>query len=126
MKQDMQCSSYIRYMDDFVVFENDKDSLKELKSAAAYFLHTELGLCLKESATYFNSKSNGLSFLGKRIFPSAIRLHNHNGRRITRRLRYREEQWRKGDMTDEDFMASVNSYWALLTWYPFTGLRRNL
>lgn len=125
MKQEMQCRYFIRYMDDFVVFDDDKDGLKELKRAADYFLQNHLGLRLKESATFFNNRANGLSFLGKRIFPAAIRLHNHNGRRITRRLRYREKQWLKGALSDEAFMASVNSYWALLNWYPFGGLRRN-
>jgi retron-type reverse transcriptase len=124
MKQELGCKHYIRYMDDFVVFGNDKSHLKEVKKAAAFFLQNQLGLQLKPSATFFNNRTNGLSFLGKRIFPAAIRLHNHNGRRITRRLNYKEKQWNLGVITDEEFMSSVNSYWALLTWYPLSGLRK--
>jgi hypothetical protein len=41
-------------------------------------------------------------------------------------LRHRERQWQNGHLGDEDFLASVNSYWALLSWYPFMGLRRRL
>jgi retron-type reverse transcriptase len=126
LKQELQCRHYLRYMDDFVVFDNDKDHLKQLRLAADHFLQHELGLHLKPGATFFNSAQNGLSFLGKRIFPGAVRLHNHNGRRITRRLRHRERQWQNGNLSDEDFLASVNSYWALLSWYPFMGLRRHL
>lgn len=126
VKQELQCRHYIRYMDDFVVFDNDKSALKEIRAAAIYFLRENLGLQLKESATFLNSKSNGLSFLGKRIFPAAIRLHNHNGRRITRRLKYREQQWIKGELSESEFLSSVNSYWALLKWYPFEGLRKDI
>jgi retron-type reverse transcriptase len=126
IKQDLQCRHYLRYMDDFVVFDPDKEHLKEVRIAADYYLRIHLDLHLKESASYLNSASNGLSFLGKRIFPSAIRLHNHNGRRITRRLKRREYQWQKGELDDETFQSSVNSYWALLKWYPWDGLRRQL
>lgn len=126
LKQEMGCRFYIRYMDDFVVFDQDKAHLKELKKAAVHFLNHELGLSLNASATFFNQRNNGLSFLGKRIFPSAVRLHAHNGRRITRRLQNKEKRWEDGTLTEEAFIHSVNSYWALLTWYPFKGLRRRL
>lgn len=126
MKQEIHCRYYIRYMDDFVVFENDKDALKEIRAAACFFLNNRLSLNIKASATYLNNRSNGLSFLGKRIFPAAIRLHNHNGRRITQRLRARERKWVAGVLTEAAFMASVNSYWALLSRYPFRGLRMQM
>lgn len=126
LKQEMGCRHYIRYMDDFVVFDQDKCHLKELKQAAIYFLDRELGLALNPSATFFNHRNNGLTFLGKRIFPSAVRLHPHNGRRITQRLRQKEKRWKDGALAEEAFIQSANSYWALLTWYPFIGLRRKL
>jgi len=118
---------YVRYMDDFVVFQHDKARLKWLRAEISQFLAERLRLQLKPSATFVNSRRNGLSFLGRRIFPGIIRLRPENLRRITRRLSVREAQWREGDLDEASFLHSMNSYWAMLSYYPeLYPLRTNL
>lgn len=127
LKDHLRVRGYVRYMDDFVVFENDKNRLKSLKKATEDFLQEKLRLQLKPSSTFFNRPENGLSFLGRRIFPSVIRLRNENLRRITRRVALRERDMMRGDLDEAAFLHSMNSYWAMLSYYPdLYGLRRAL
>lgn len=114
---------YVRYMDDFVVFNRDKDDLKRLRPAIEGFLSEKLRLDLKPSATYFNGSREGLSFLGLRIFPALIRLRSENLRRITGRLRRRELEYRTGDIDEAAFLCSMSSYWAILSCFPVAPLR---
>ncbi len=126
IKQELRTKAYVRYMDDFVLFHNNKDLLKEHKRAVEDFLKNELHLTLKPSATFLNSRQNGLSFLGTRIFPNLIRLRNENLRRITRRIKVIERWFEEGRLTETHFLQSMNSYWAMLQYYDFYGLRRSM
>lgn len=124
LKDKCSVKGYVRYMDDFVLFENDPKRLKTLKRDIAAFLENTLHLQLKDSATFLNRRSNGLPFLGRRIFPGIIRLRTENLRRIISRIEFREKQIRAGDISEEEFLHSMNSYWAMLSYYPeLRGLR---
>jgi len=118
LKDHCQLHGYVRYMDDFVLFGHDKQQLKDLKAATEAFIWDNIKLRLKPSATFLNRRQNGLPFLGRRIFPNIIRLRTENLRRITRRIELRERQRYEGDLTDEEFLQSMNSYWAMLSYYP--------
>ena len=118
---------YVRYMDDFVLFENDRKRLLMLQTATEDFLGDKLQLRLKPTATFLNRPQNGLPFLGRRIFPGIIRLRTENLRRITRRIELREQALLSGDLDEAAFLHSMNSYWAMLSFYPeLAGLRRAL
>ncbi len=126
LKQQQQLTGYVRYMDDFVLFHHDKQVLKGLKRETEDFLQEKLRLSLKPSATYLNSRQNGLSFLGTRIFPGIVRLRNENLRRITRRIAVKEKWYCEGRLSEQEFLHSMNSYWAMLQYYPCEGLRQEL
>jgi RNA-directed DNA polymerase len=126
LKQHHRLKGYVRYMDDFVLFHQDKKHLKSLKYETQNFLREKLQLELKPSATFLNSRQNGLSFLGTRIFPGLIRLRNENLRRITRRIAVKEKWYAEGKLSETEFLHSMNSYWAMLQFYQSNGLRRDL
>jgi RNA-directed DNA polymerase len=126
IKQGCRVKAYVRYMDDFVLMHNDKTVLKDLRPRIEDFLHDRLGLTLKPSATFFNSRLNGLSFLGTRIFPGLIRLRSENLRRITRRIAVKEKWYEEGRLEEAEFLHSMNSYWAMLQYYDLEGLRRSI
>lgn len=100
---------YIRYMDDFVIFEDDKEVLKRLLADIRVFLLQELKLELKEKATYINSRENGLSFLGWRIFPNLIKINNSNLKRSLKKLGRREKEYSKGAIDEEKLIQSGSS-----------------
>ncbi|MEI6408446.1 MAG: reverse transcriptase/maturase family protein [Bacteroidota bacterium] len=127
IKAQCRVNGYVRYMDDFVLFENDKKRLLELRRTIEDFLQEKLHLQLKEKATFLNRQQNGLPFLGRRIFPSLIRLRTENLRRIQKRLAFREKQFELGDIEETEFLHSMNSYWAMLSFYPeLKPLRDNM
>jgi hypothetical protein len=124
VKEDLRQPSYLRYMDDFVIFHQNKTALKALRQPVVAYLNDALGLQLKDSATFLNSAENGLTFLGRRIFPGTVRLARPNGRRMLRRMALRQRDFEKGRISETEFLQSMNSYWAQLE--PFYGLRCKL
>jgi len=118
VKEKCHVKGFVRYMDDFVVFENNKKLLMDFKSKLAFFLFDELELTLKPTATFLNHRQNGLPFLGRRIFPNIIRLRTQNLRLITKRMDLLEKKLSCGSLTDEAFVHSMNAYWAMLSFYP--------
>ena len=114
VKHGLKVQHYVRYMDDFVLFTQDGRVLKEHRRAIEAFLANKLELRLKHSATFINSAANGLTFLGRRIFPELIRIARPNLQRMMRRIGIRELEFKMGNINEEEFLASMNSYWACL------------
>lgn len=126
VKQELRVKHYVRYMDDFAQFSAEKETLKAHRKAIEAYLAEELGLQLKPGATFINSAANGLTFLGRRIFPNLVRLAPANLRRMARRMAEREEEFNEGSITEETFLQSMNSYWAMLQHGGNFNLRKGL
>jgi len=73
-KDRLRMKYYLRYMDDFCFFSNDKQTLKDLKHDVTKYLWSTLKLLPKESATLINERIHGLPYLGVRIWPSMVRI----------------------------------------------------
>ncbi|SFF22849.1 reverse transcriptase/maturase family protein [Thermoflexibacter ruber] len=126
VKETLKVKCYLRYMDDFVLFSPDKTHLKMWRNQIQSFLSTQLGLFLKENACFFNQQANGLSFLGRRVFPAMLRIRNENLRRVIKRLQNKETALQKGKITEAQFLESVNSYWAYLSYFGNYELRNSI
>ncbi|MBP7552460.1 MAG: group II intron reverse transcriptase domain-containing protein [Spirochaetes bacterium] len=109
VKEELQVKAYVRYMDDFVLFDNDKEKLKLLKQKISGFIHNRLALSLKEKSTFLNQRLNGLNFLGRRIFPVTIRIKRENLKRCLKKLESREKEYQNGVIDDKQYVQSVNS-----------------
>ncbi len=126
VKEELRVRRYIRYMDDVVEFSAGKEPLKVHRRAIEAYLHEELGLRLKLKATFINSAANGLTFLGRRIFPQLVRHAAPNLRRMSRRMAQRKAALHAGEISEETFLQSMNSYWAVLQYGGNMGLRKHL
>ncbi|MDX2245132.1 MAG: reverse transcriptase/maturase family protein [Bacteroidia bacterium] len=126
VKETLCVQGYIRYMDDWVIFSEEKAELKTWKKATEGYLHTHLQLTLNPSSTFLNQKLNGLSYLGARIYPGLMRIHRENFRRVKGRLRRIYAEYNQGYIPEERFIASLNSYEAYLEGFDTAGLRKNL
>lgn len=124
VQQQLKPGRYIRYMDDFVLFDADKPALKQVRSPLSAYLAEELGLRLKAKATFINSATNGLPFLGRRIFPRLTRIARPNLRRIRRRMDEQTRRHNAGILNDAHFEQSMNSYWAMLCFGDNYQLRK--
>ena len=63
---------YVRYMDDFVFWSDDREVLKAVRDGVGDLLGRELGLAFK-GEPYLNRTRHGMDFLGMRVFPGRVR-----------------------------------------------------
>ena len=78
IKDQSQIKGYVRYMDDFISFSNDKEDLQKLLVDIREFVNKNLKLELKEKVTTIAPVSEGIPFLGFRVFPQIIRIKREN------------------------------------------------
>jgi RNA-directed DNA polymerase len=126
VKQELRFKEYIRYMDDFVLFSSDKERLKGARSDLEAYLKEQLSLSLKPSGTYINSSTNGLTFLGRRVFPATLRVAPENLKRMLKRMQACESNYLSGEMDESSFLQTMNSYWSILQHGDTLGLRKKL
>lgn len=126
VKTQLKVQGYVRYMDDFVLFAHDREQAKAWRGAVSEYLLNELNLRLKPANSFLNQRSNGLSFLGARIFPALIRIHPAHLRRSQRRLAHKTALRQAGKMEEEDYLHSLQCHWAWLRWFDTLALRREL
>lgn len=100
---------YLRYMDDFVLFSDDRGHLRRLREEVRRFLDQRLNLRLKESILMINQRLHGLTFVGARIFPNLVRIRRESLRRSLKRLRLRQEQIKRGEISGKSFRDSTIS-----------------
>lgn len=79
--------TYARYMDDVVVFGSDKRVLWEVAEAVGDFLAEHRGLRLHRTITRVLPVSEGIPWLGMRVFPGLTRIANKGKYRFIRKLR---------------------------------------
>src|SRR5215470_7809497 len=103
------CQGYVRYMDDFLVFADDKRRLWALLERIRLFLSTTLRLTLKEAAVPVMPVTQGIAFLGLRVFPGALRLQRKSWTRFRRRVRWMETQYLCGMISEKTLAQSVHS-----------------
>lgn len=122
----LRVPGYARYMDDFVLFDRDRDRLRGHHAAVRDYLEENLRLALKDRATMLAPSWTGLPFLGFLIFRGTIRVRPESLRRIRRRLNRRRHQWRTGSIDDDQLIASVSSVAAHLAHASTLRLRRDM
>lgn len=110
VKEKLHVKYYIRYMDDIVIFSNDKNALKDIKNAIKAFLEEE-GLELKGNWKLFLTDSRPLDFLGFRFYRDHITLRRRNALRIKRRVKKIKKRFlEKGFIRLEDASAMVSYF----------------
>ncbi|HPE70479.1 MAG TPA: reverse transcriptase domain-containing protein, partial [Thermotogota bacterium] len=126
VKDGLGTKGYMRYMDDFVFFSQEKEELKKLRKKVEAKLDTCFHLQTKASATQLNTRLHGLGFLGMRVFPAILRLRGKNLRRSLGHLRLRERQWKDGSLPEPNFLQSAQSIMGHLGGANTLRLRRAL
>ena len=78
---------YVRYMDDMLVFGDRKGELWDCATAVGQFLTGALALELKREALVLAPTTEGVPFLGFRVFPGCTRLDAGGRKRLIGRVR---------------------------------------
>ncbi|MBT7444651.1 MAG: RNA-dependent DNA polymerase [Methylococcales bacterium] len=85
--EELNHAPFIRYMDDVLLFSDDKAALWQKLDAIQSFLCARLQLRLKPSMTQLMPVAEGFNYLGMRIFPALIRLQSKTKSRFIRRAK---------------------------------------
>jgi hypothetical protein len=121
VKRQLRCPAYLRYVDDFLLFADDKATLwgwvEEIVARLA-----DLRLTLHPPQVY--PVSNGIPFLGFVIYPTHRRLKRRKGIAFQRRFKRLYQGWRRGAITRQRLDASACSWAAHASWGDTWGLRR--
>jgi RNA-directed DNA polymerase len=85
----------VRYVDDFLVFSDDKSHLADVRERVRDFL-VRLRLRLHPAKSVIFPVKDGIRFLGYRVFPTHRLLPKENVRRFRRRVRGMQEDYAAG------------------------------
>ncbi len=124
VKNELKRKCYLRYMDDFVIFSNNKNDLIQDLKLIRIYLYNNLNLVLKEKVTFINQQLNGLSFLGTRIYPNIIRVKNENLRRISKKINEKLYLYKTNKISEEKLIETINSYNSYLTNFDTNKVKR--
>ena len=123
-KQSLGCHRYVRYMDDFVVWDSEKDRLRQIGHEIAGFLCESLKLGLRPAC--LNTCSRGMTFLGYRVYPGRIRLAARSRTRFRRKLAQYHDNFLSGRWTEEEAARHVEPLLAFVRRAQSDGFRRRM
>jgi len=123
-KEVMMLPGYIRYMDDMVLFGDSKAACWLALERAERWLREERGLEVKTEATRLAPVTEGLPFLGLRIFPSCWRLQRERFLRTRRKYARHVRECRQGLMDEARLQACAVSADGGVRWFGFKGILR--
>lgn len=104
IKEHLKVKYYVRYMDDMVLFSNNKKELRKIKIEIDNFLSKEK-LTIKENWQLFKTESRPLDFLGYRFYRGYTTLRRSNFLRIKRRAK---KMSKKDHITFHDAAAMIS------------------
>lgn len=110
IKETLRVRYYIRYMDDFVLLNDDKRCLKAMLSDITDFLGGRLRLTLNAKTQIFPIRPRCIDFLGYRIWPEYRLLRKANVRRTRRKFKKLMRLYREGKIGLEDIRPAIASW----------------
>ncbi len=125
-KETLKAPGYIRYMDDIVLFADGKTEIWRLHDGVCEWVERERGLEIKGERTVTAPVSEGLAFLGLRIFPGGWRFQRTRLLRTRRKFRLRERQWLAGEIDDVQLAMCAAATEGGVRWYGFRGILQSL
>jgi retron-type reverse transcriptase len=125
VKRKLQARAYLRYVDDFLLFDDDKNRLWEWKRAIENTL-AALRLTLHERESTVYPSRAGIPFLGFRIYPSHILLQRKNGMAFQKRFSRWKREMQRGQLDHAKLNERVLGWVAHAKHGDTWGLRRAL
>jgi RNA-directed DNA polymerase len=113
VKRDLKLAHYLRYVDDFAAFSNDRQELAEARRAMEAYLAT-LRLKMHPIKSQLFETRHGANFVGFRVLPDRIRVRNDNLRRARRRLKQLQADYAAGEITLKPLVQRLQSWEAHL------------
>jgi len=122
IKRELRCPGYVRYVDDFLLFADDKPTLWAWREAVVDHL-AELRLTIHPGA-HPQLVTEGIPFLGFIVYPTHRRLKPRKVIHFRRKLHAELRAYRSGKLPAEKVTASVLGWINHVRYGDTWGLRR--
>lgn len=123
VKRELRCPGYVRYVDDILLFGDDRDCMWEWKKAIVERM-AELRLTIHVERAQVRPVTEGFPFLGFVVYPHKRRLKRRKGIAYARKLRGLARDYGKGRVNLKDVTASVRGWINHVRYGDTYGLRR--
>ena len=123
--RELGCGAYLRYVDDFHLFADNKEMLWQWREALVERL-ARLRLRLHEHKALVRPTTEGVRFLGFRLFPTHRHLVRRTGLQYRRKLRAMLDGYRQGRVEKAAVDSSVRGWINHVRYGDTWGLRRAL
>jgi retron-type reverse transcriptase len=107
--QTLKPSGYLRYVDDFALFSNDRAHLIDARQSIETYL-TNLRLQIHPIKSQCFATHHGANFLGFRVLPTYIRLQKRYLQRSRRHFKRLKFLYRHGNLTLHKLQQSIQSW----------------
>lgn len=125
VKRELRCSAYLRYVDDFALFNDSKKALWAWKRAIVERL-ADLRLKAHEHSAQVAPTGSGIPWLGFVVYPEHRKIKARNVRNFSRRLRARWRDYCAGRISFGEFDSSVQGWINHVRYADTWGLRRHV
>lgn len=122
VKRELRCGGYVRYVDDFLLFGEDKAVLWQWREAVVRRL-ARFRLTIHDRAQP-RPVTEGIPFLGFVVFPQHRRLKRRKGIHFRRRLKGKILLYRQGDLSLAELNACVRGWVNHARYGNTVGLRK--
>lgn len=109
VQEELGVSGYVRYVDDFALFSDDRSRLVEARKHVEEYL-AGLRLKIHPIKSQIFETRRGPAFVGFNVLPDRIRVRADNLRRSRRRLRGYQRAYRTGEMSSEKVRDCIRSW----------------
>ncbi len=107
----LQCGAYLRYCDDFILLQNDRQLLKGVLQQIRGHLETKR-LKVHDNKVFIRPVQAGITFVGFRIRPTHILLKKDNVVRFRRRVRWMRQAYTTGLIDWDHIRPRLDSWMA--------------
>ena len=125
IKHELKLKYYVRYMDDFVVFGNDKPLLIQTEKDIISFCNNKLQLSLHLKGG-IKQYTEGLGFLGFKIYWKHKRLKGVCLNRYLQKYKNKQKEFLSSRITEPDLQCSIDSWQNHISFADTFGLQNFL
>jgi RNA-directed DNA polymerase len=122
IKRSLKCKYYFRYVDDFILMENNKKKLKNYKNRINDFLIKKLDIKLNSKKTKIQSVEKGINFLGYFIKKDYILVR----KRVLNNFRLKLKKIIESRNLNEETISIINSYFGHFRHANSFNLRKSI
>lgn len=114
IKQKLKTKHYVRYCDDFVILDTNKNSLEKIVAPINDFLKEKLKLFLHSDKIIIRKYHQSIDFLGYVSFPHHRVLRTKTKRRMFKKISQKITDLKQNKITKESFNQTIQSYFGVL------------